>query len=454
MAGISLAMAFALTGCDDILAEIQKGLGAANAAYGIVLNEFSGAEADAFDTSGTKTLLVVNTGSKATGTLKAELTGEGSEAFVLSKTELPSIEAGGSASFTVTRKADLAPGTYTATVTVSGTNNLSASFDVSFTVGDGSFEAAVEAMKANAGSASASYTLQSGNEDYKDVLTLTKGETSPGNVTIDGGGRVITGISSNVITVGDDVILTLKNITFKKIPFVVATGGHLILESGAVVSGNTAGCWNMKDGEGAISVSGALELRAGASVKDNCATGIELENNGILSMKGGTISGNKGGGGWNGGVVIFGTNGTFIMSGGLISENEGAWGAGVLMYGENGVFSLVAGTISTNKANAGGGVLLWSGTKRLFTMNGGLITGNTADADGGGVVAMPGGIFGMTGGVITGNTAATTGGGVNAWGAATFTGNPKIGGDTPPATGGWIHDNTAIQNPATNDVSQ
>jgi hypothetical protein len=462
MLAMALAYVIVFTGCDDVFAEIQKGLGAVNAsAYGIVLSE---AEADAFDSSGTKTLLVVNSGIKATGTLRAELTGESREAFVLSKTELPSIEAGDSGSFTVTPKTGLAVGTYTATVTVSGANNISASFGVSFTVEPTSVPNFAELVKRMAKDVAdhvleASYILPGfggGEPPYTTALTLDP-KHSPLKVTIDGGdgGWNVTGISSNVITVGMGVALTLTNITFAKIPFVIAMGGRLVLDNGAVIRGNTAGCWDMTNGEGAISVSGLFQMKDGSFVTNNCATGIELENNGTFSMEGGTISDNKGGGGWNGGVVIFGTKGKFIMSGGEISDNESAWGGGVVMYGNDGVFNMTSGTISGNKANAGGGVLLWSNANETFNMRGGVISGNTASADGGGVVVMPGSILNMTGGEISGNTAATKGGGVNLWGADRLTGDPWIGKDKTSGSGpGWIYGNTAIQNPATNDVSQ
>lgn len=77
---------------------------------------------------------VNNTGTKPTGALTVALSGSGSESFTLSKTSIGSIAAGGSDSFTVAPEAGLAAGTYTAAVSVSGDNGVSAAFDVSFTV--------------------------------------------------------------------------------------------------------------------------------------------------------------------------------------------------------------------------------------------------------------------------------------------------------------------------------
>ena len=79
-----------------------------------------------------KTITVTNTSNAATGALNITLSN--STAFTLSKTSLSSIAAGKTGTFTVAPKTGLAAGTYTATVTVSNSNVLAQSFDVSFTV--------------------------------------------------------------------------------------------------------------------------------------------------------------------------------------------------------------------------------------------------------------------------------------------------------------------------------
>jgi hypothetical protein len=87
-------------------------------------------------------------------------------------------------------------------------------------------------------------------------------------------------------------------------------------------------------------------------------------------------------------------------------------------------------------------------------MTGGTISGNDADSDGGGVTVTAGNTFNMTGGEITGNAAVGNGGGVFLFSGSTFTGNPRIGNPVTSGSGsGWIHSNTATQNPATNDLS-
>ena len=81
-----------------------------------------------------KTITVSNTGTGATGALTVALSGSNANSFELNKTSIGDIAVSGSDTFTVVPKTGLSAGTYTATVTVSGNNSITASFDVSFTV--------------------------------------------------------------------------------------------------------------------------------------------------------------------------------------------------------------------------------------------------------------------------------------------------------------------------------
>jgi len=79
---------------------------------------------------------VSNIGIQATGTLSVELSGTNANDFTLSTTSIDSIAAEGDDSFTVVPNTGLNASTtvYTATVTVSGENNIFAEFVISFTV--------------------------------------------------------------------------------------------------------------------------------------------------------------------------------------------------------------------------------------------------------------------------------------------------------------------------------
>ena len=77
---------------------------------------------------------VTNTGNQSTGELTIALSGNNASSFQLSGGTLFSIAVDSNATFTVAPVTGLGAGTYTAVVTVSGGNNISKSFTVSFTV--------------------------------------------------------------------------------------------------------------------------------------------------------------------------------------------------------------------------------------------------------------------------------------------------------------------------------
>ncbi|MDR0421586.1 MAG: right-handed parallel beta-helix repeat-containing protein [Proteiniphilum sp.] len=231
-------------------------------------------------------------------------------------------------------------------------------------------------------------------------LVLNKGSTSPAEVTIDGNSKTIPLKGGNpagapLITVGKDVTLTLRNITFNgvevennKAPLIkVENGGTLVLAAGAVITGNT----NKLDSAG---VGGG-------------AGGVIVEGGGTLIMNGGTISKNVGTG--NGGGAYVATGGTFTMDNGTISDNkttgDSSSGGGVYVAGE-GIFTTNGGTISGNTAQTTGGGVTVDGS---FTMTGGTIGENKAQITGGGGVNVNGGEFTMISGIIEKNEAEGNG---------------------------------------------
>jgi len=77
---------------------------------------------------------VSNTGNQPTGALTVALSGANQNNFSVSQIPPAGMAVSGSSGFTVTPNTGLAPGTHTATVTVTGGNGITASFNVSFTV--------------------------------------------------------------------------------------------------------------------------------------------------------------------------------------------------------------------------------------------------------------------------------------------------------------------------------
>ncbi|GHT56604.1 hypothetical protein FACS1894109_06090 [Spirochaetia bacterium] len=81
-----------------------------------------------------KPVTINNVGLNATGALDIALSGANPGSFTLSSASVSTIAIGSNDSFTVVPNTALGAGTYTATVTVSGGNVTTQSFDVSFTV--------------------------------------------------------------------------------------------------------------------------------------------------------------------------------------------------------------------------------------------------------------------------------------------------------------------------------
>jgi hypothetical protein len=285
--------------------------------------------------------------------------------------------------------------------------------------------------------------------DIKGSLVLNN-TNSPASVTLDGGGKTIhlpqtmEIFKISVITVGDGVTLTLKNITFKgngnkneKALISVTAGGTLVLEDGAVITGHKNN--NVTPRGGGVYVGGGSFIMNGGEIRGNIGnggSGVYVEN-GTFTMNGGEISGNDRVGSSNGGAVYV-KNGTFTMNNGVISGNTSNTGGGVFV--SESIFTMNNGEISGNKTidgdsgGSGGGVFNQYGT---FTMNNGVISGNETggySCSGGGVLNQYG-TFTMNNGAIRGNKITgdnRNGGGVyNTASGSTFTMNGgEISGNT------------------------
>ena len=77
-----------------------------------------------------RTVTITNNGNQPTGALTIVL----SDQFTVSKTAIPSLAANGTDSFTIAPKTGLAVGTHSATLTVSDSNGILKTLNISFTV--------------------------------------------------------------------------------------------------------------------------------------------------------------------------------------------------------------------------------------------------------------------------------------------------------------------------------
>jgi formylglycine-generating enzyme required for sulfatase activity len=121
-----------------------------------------------------KTVTVSNTGTEATGELTAALLGANAGSFTLNKTSINSIAVDGNDTFTVVPNMGLSAKTYTAMVTVSGGNSISAEFEVSFTVNHAPITETAQGVN---------YTLK-----VVPIGTVSIGNTGSGNTTRWGAG--------------------------------------------------------------------------------------------------------------------------------------------------------------------------------------------------------------------------------------------------------------------------
>ena len=287
------------------------------------------------------------------------------------------------------------------------------------------------------------------------------GKTGEGVLTIAGKERsqagqqaVLNGAGTElpVLWVEGNTALKFENIEISgssKEGIIVTGGSTVTLGKGLKISGNS--------GAGIIVEEKSALFMEEGEISGNGERGVYVAEDCNFTMLGGLISKNLGPDLWGGGVFI---GGSFIMEGGIISENlveskgDGR-GGGVCIY-EEATFTLKGGQIINNKVTgwnrrggvtngSAGGVVIcgYPSGKTAFIMEGGEISGNSTERYGGGVLLITNqgekGTFTMTGGSITGNT-ATGGGGVYDYGGrftVTINGG-DVSGNTPnDVSDGW-----------------
>ena len=169
-------------------------------------------------------------------------------------------------------------------------------------------------------------------------------------------------------TIGSGITVT------GNVNLILCDGKTLKAEQGnTVTEGNRLTVWAQRtaDGETADTKMGVLTWGNGDGV---------YINGGSFTLQGGTITG--GNQNFGGGVNVGG--GTFTMTGGTISGCTAIYNGGGVYVNFSGTFNMTGGTITKNTAKNGGGygggVYVYGGS---FTMTGGTISGNTATNDGG-----------------------------------------------------------------------
>jgi hypothetical protein len=288
-------------------------------------------------------------------------------------------------------------------------------------------------------------------------LVLDK-TNSPPKVSIDGGKRTIelTTNTSSLITVGEGVTLTLRNITligFNSPPIVnTENGGQVIYETGVSIIENAAFPFSgfttktddsaidkiraaktantpsisipLSPGIEGVNLNGTSDLGTGLVLDStNSPASVTINGNGrTVQMDAGSASGSiitvgsgvtltlrditfKGSSGNTSPLITVNAGGKLILdTGAVITDNKGN---GVYISGSNSAVEMNNGARIEN--NGQSGVFAEDGGR--FTMSGGTVSGNTAER-GGGVSIIEGSFFTMSGGTIRNNTAESSGGGV------------------------------------------
>ena len=224
------------------------------------------------------------------------------------------------------------------------------------------------------------------------------------------------------------------------------TGGLFEMYGGKITYNTSASTSSGHGGGVAVQEGATFKLHSGY-ITYNKANGEYGEGggvyvkNGTFEMSGGNIEDNSLSGENCGGGVYVGESGKFTMTDGFIRYNRANGGAGVYVNSKSTSFEMSGGEISKNKAYAtyrfngkGGGVLV-NGT---FIMSGGSITNNSANnGDDDGTVT-----YGQGGGVCVGSNGLT--GIFKVSGKATITQNWQNGGDI--STGNWTNSNRTYNN--------
>ena len=255
---------------------------------------------------------------------------------------------------------------------------------------------------------------------------------------------------SSILTVPSGVTATLdlngfevnKNLTAKqKHGYVMRVEGTLNIidsgENGKIIGGytTTSSVSGIYTGGGLCVMGGTLNLYGGSICNNRCTDnggGVFVNGNGAFNMYGGKIESNyssyEGGG-----VAVYA--GSFILEDGEISKNiANSFGGGVSVVKSGCTFVMNGGLLSENFSYYNGGGVGGLGT---FTMNGGTITLNYTKNEhyGGGVYIGNDFKFYLNGGSITGNyveysnkySTLELGGGVAVWGTGFYVkGSPII----------------------------
>lgn len=237
-------------------------------------------------------------------------------------------------------------------------------------------------------------------------------------------------LGAGTYTLTGDVTLETANLSIPANTEVrIDLNGHTLTGNGSGSVITVQGTLTIKDTGSNGQITGC-----GSSASDQVRAtqvnggGIYIADGGKVTLEGGAITGNTA---YNGGGVYV-AKGTFIMTGGSISNNlstrtNGGGGGGVYIL-DGGSFQMDNGKIAQNSSSSSGGGAVVYGT---MIVNGGTISQNKA-LKGGGIFTGSPSVLTLNGGTITGNSLTEpqtgVGAGINIEAGCEFTvsGSPKV----------------------------
>jgi hypothetical protein len=276
------------------------------------------------------------------------------------------------------------------------------------------------------------------------TLTLTQGELvldGGGDLSIIGPGAVADGITLNgnnatrVFNVSSPDAVVLSSLTITGGNAGDGTDGGGVINSGANLTLGNARVTNnvATDDGGGIDNGGTLTL-TGVEVSNNSAGGDGggvFNNNGTLTIQGGSRIVTNTAGGEGGGIHTQGTGGPLLISETTAAGNVSARGGGLEVVGT--ATTVLASTFSGNRAAGDGGGLSFRASPTADVVNS-TVAENISDANGGGI-DIESGTVNLTQVTIVGNAATAAGGGIDQDSGTVTTNNSILTGNLA-ATGG------------------
>jgi hypothetical protein len=210
-------------------------------------------------------------------------------------------------------------------------------------------------------------------------FTLEGGTISGNNASTEGGG-VYVNTGGTFTMRGGTISSNTSNGNGVGVISGGSGGGVYVNASGTFTmeNGNIENNKSMTSGGGVGVYAGTFTMSGGTIANNECVHyggGVFGKGGAKITMNNGEISGGNQAPYTGGGVHVREEGTTFTMRGGTISGNNGGGGGGV-GADKNGTFTMSGGTISGNYAYTGGGVQVQGGAKFTKT-GGGIIYGDT-----------------------------------------------------------------------------